>query len=67
MTELRAEQVRKQLFANPHFSAVHAFNTLDQDRLGVIGCKQFASLISERGFYVSRDEVQKLVDKFAPG
>ena len=56
------------MFANPHFHAIHAFNTLDcEERTGVIGLKQFAGLIAGRGFYVSREEVQRLVEKFAAG
>ena len=62
--EQAAETVRQRLAARPGFNMYEAFNSLDLNDSGSISTSELQRMLESRGYFVSYNDVAKVVDKF---
>lgn len=61
--ESSAESLRQRLNSRPGFNCYEAFNSLDLNDNGALDATELKRMIESRGYFVSYQEVDKLVDK----
>ena len=61
--ESSAESLRQRLNSRPGFNSYEAFNSLDLNDNGSINATELKRMIESRGYWVSYQEVDQVVDK----
>ncbi len=61
--ESAAESLRQRLNSRPGFNSYEAFNSLDLNDNGTIDAVELKRMIESRGYWVSYQEVDQVVDK----